>query len=129
MHEPGKRVAVGRVAGIFGVQGWVKVHSYTEPREAIFDYRPWLLLTEQGERTLESRLREVALAHDMVVCGPNCMGFVSPGRRLPVSGYPTAHPTAPGSPAGRVSLITHSGSVFDALPADPPANAPTEEGK
>ena len=36
-------VILGRIVGLFGVRGWVKVHSYTEPREALLDYRDWLL--------------------------------------------------------------------------------------
>jgi len=36
-------VILGRIVGLFGVKGWVKVHSYTEPREAVLDYRDWLL--------------------------------------------------------------------------------------
>jgi len=37
------RVVLGRIAGVFGVKGWVKVYSHTEPREAILGYREWLL--------------------------------------------------------------------------------------
>ena len=36
-------VVLGRITGPFGVQGWVKVFSYTEPREAVLEYRNWLL--------------------------------------------------------------------------------------
>jgi 16S rRNA processing protein RimM len=36
-------VVLGRIAGVFGVKGWVKVFSHTEPREAILEYRNWLL--------------------------------------------------------------------------------------
>jgi 16S rRNA processing protein RimM len=36
-------VPLGHISGVHGVRGWVKVHSLTEPREAIFDYQPWLL--------------------------------------------------------------------------------------
>jgi 16S rRNA processing protein RimM len=36
-------ILVGHVAGVHGVKGWVKIHSLTEPREAIFDYQPWLM--------------------------------------------------------------------------------------
>lgn len=36
-------VRLGRIVGLFGVRGWVKVHSDTRPREAILDYNPWLL--------------------------------------------------------------------------------------
>lgn len=35
------RVIVGQIAGVFGVQGWVKVQSYTQPPENILTYRPW----------------------------------------------------------------------------------------
>ena len=41
-------VILGRVSGLFGVKGWFKVHSYTEPREAILNYRNWLL-EESGD--------------------------------------------------------------------------------
>jgi len=36
-------IALGRIAGVHGVRGWVRIHSETEPREAIFGYQPWLL--------------------------------------------------------------------------------------
>lgn len=36
-------VLLGHVSGVHGVRGWVKIHSLTEPREAIFEYQPWLL--------------------------------------------------------------------------------------
>jgi 16S rRNA processing protein RimM len=38
-----KIVILGHVSGVHGVQGWVRIHSLTEPREAIFEYQPWLL--------------------------------------------------------------------------------------
>ncbi len=34
---------MGEITGLFGVRGWVKVFSYTRPREAILQYDPWLL--------------------------------------------------------------------------------------
>ena len=36
-------VSVGKVSGIFGVKGWIKVFSYTEIRENILTYSPWTL--------------------------------------------------------------------------------------
>jgi len=36
-------ISVGLVSGIFGVRGWIKVFSYTEPRENILTYSPWTL--------------------------------------------------------------------------------------
>src|SRR5690606_1037361 len=38
-----KRVTLGRIGGLFGVKGWVKVLSYTEPRENIVGYAEWIL--------------------------------------------------------------------------------------
>ncbi len=54
-HPPDRRVIVGRVTGVFGVRGWIKVYSYTRPKEAILNYTPWLL-----ERQGESKVFPVA---------------------------------------------------------------------
>lgn len=40
-------IVLGHVAGAHGVSGWVKIHSRTEPREAIFDYEPWVVGEER----------------------------------------------------------------------------------
>jgi len=49
-----KTVVLGYVAAAHGLNGWVRIHSLTEPREAIFEYQPWLL----GESLQEVRVRE-----------------------------------------------------------------------
>lgn len=36
-------IVVGKITGVYGIKGWVKVYSWTEPREGIGDYNPWLL--------------------------------------------------------------------------------------
>lgn len=36
----GDKVTLGRVTGLFGVRGWVKVFSETDPREGIVGYEP-----------------------------------------------------------------------------------------
>jgi len=36
-------VPLGRVAGVFGVRGWLKVFSHTDPRAGILDYEHWWL--------------------------------------------------------------------------------------
>ena len=36
-------MALGRVSAPFGVQGWVKVQSYTDPPEGIVEYGTWEL--------------------------------------------------------------------------------------
>lgn len=47
------RVAVGRVVGVFGIKGWLKVKSETEPAENIINYSPWYLKTPHGLKVLE----------------------------------------------------------------------------
>jgi 16S rRNA processing protein RimM len=52
----GRWVLLGHIAGAHGVSGWVKVHSLTEPREAIFEYQPWLLGEERQQvRVLQGK--------------------------------------------------------------------------
>ena len=36
-------VHLGRISGVYGVKGWVRVFSHTDPREAILNYRNCLL--------------------------------------------------------------------------------------
>jgi len=45
---PAKWVLLGRIVGVFGVKGWVRIESYTRPREAIFGYSPWGLSLKAG---------------------------------------------------------------------------------
>ena len=44
-----QHVSVGKISGVFGVKGWVKVFSFTDPRENILTYSPWLL--KKGDET------------------------------------------------------------------------------
>lgn len=42
MARPVSRlITVGHISGVYGVHGWVKVFSHTEPRENILGYSPW----------------------------------------------------------------------------------------
>jgi len=43
------RVAIGRISGVFGVRGWVKVYSYTSPRVNVVHYTPWCLRQDGKE--------------------------------------------------------------------------------
>lgn len=47
-------IVVGRIVGLHGVRGWVKVFSHTQPRENILGYSTWYLKRD-GE------WREIAL--------------------------------------------------------------------
>ena len=58
--EPGKRVIVGRISGVHGIRGWLKVFSYTDPRENIFLYQPWLL--GEGRKQSGAQWTEIEFA-------------------------------------------------------------------
>lgn len=47
-----RRVVLGRITGLYGVKGWVRVYSETEPREGILSYSPWLIGQDLSERRL-----------------------------------------------------------------------------
>lgn len=46
--NPERRILLGRVIGAFGVRGELKLESWTEPRDALFRYKPWILV-HRGE--------------------------------------------------------------------------------
>lgn len=46
-------VNVGRITAVYGIKGWVKVHSYTEVAEDLFAFNPWWLKTAQGVKQIE----------------------------------------------------------------------------
>ncbi|GGW74738.1 ribosome maturation factor RimM [Alteromonas halophila] len=43
MSQASDKVVVGKIGAPYGVKGWVKINSYTETPDGIFDYAPWLL--------------------------------------------------------------------------------------
>jgi 16S rRNA processing protein RimM len=48
-----KWVTLGRIGGVFGVKGWLKVQSFTEPRGNITRFGAWTLRLKGGERVFE----------------------------------------------------------------------------
>jgi acetate---CoA ligase (ADP-forming) len=60
---------------------------------------------------LAERLGRIADGAEMVLCGPNCMGFVDLERQLRACAYLEPLSRRPGP----IALISHSGSVFSAL--------------
>jgi 16S rRNA processing protein RimM len=51
--SPDRLVTLGRISGVYGVRGWVKVHSYTEPRDNVVGFASWTIRSAGGERTVE----------------------------------------------------------------------------
>ncbi|MGB5277810.1 MAG: ribosome maturation factor RimM [Gammaproteobacteria bacterium] len=46
MSADEEKLIVGKISGVYGVKGWVKVHSDTDPRDGITGYNPWYI--QQG---------------------------------------------------------------------------------
>lgn len=44
---------LGKISGVYGVKGWVKVHSYTDPREQIVEYGVWQVKQKGAWREVE----------------------------------------------------------------------------
>ncbi len=44
MIDSQNHVVVGRFGRVFGVRGYITVHSFTRPRDNILDYSPWFAL-------------------------------------------------------------------------------------
>jgi 16S rRNA processing protein RimM len=42
------KIVVGKLGASYGIRGWLKVFSYTDNAESIFDYSPWYL-SHKGE--------------------------------------------------------------------------------
>lgn len=46
MQKTDSPIIVGRINGVYGVRGWLKIESYTRPKENIFSYSPWLVRSD-----------------------------------------------------------------------------------
>jgi len=71
MPVAGRRVLMGRIVGLYGVQGWLKIESWAEPRMRIFDYQPWLLSVAPGEELKISGVKGRAQGKGMVAQLPD----------------------------------------------------------
>lgn len=54
-----QRLAVGKISGAFGVRGWVKVYSFTDPVENILRYSPWQVFTHGEWREMKVKTGRV----------------------------------------------------------------------
>jgi 16S rRNA processing protein RimM len=51
--KPKKWVTLGRVSGVFGVKGWLKVQSYTDPPDNIAKFGAWTLRRNGNDRRFD----------------------------------------------------------------------------
>jgi 16S rRNA processing protein RimM len=53
MQKDKSQILVGRIGGAHGVRGWLKVMSYTRPKENIFNYSPLLVHVDKTWQQIE----------------------------------------------------------------------------
>lgn len=75
-------VPVGKISGVFGVKGWVKVFSFTDPKENILKYAP-LYILRKGE-WVELELSGGRIQGKGIVMG--LVGVTDPDQALPLIG-------------------------------------------
>lgn len=46
-------VMLGKITSVYGIKGWVKIYSHTEPMENILNYKPWLLKRDGQQKTVK----------------------------------------------------------------------------
>ncbi len=51
--DDNRRMTLGKISGVFSVKGWVKVHSFTDPREKIVEYGRWQIKHQGQWREVE----------------------------------------------------------------------------
>ncbi len=64
----GAVIVVGRILAPYGIRGWVHVAAFTDPKENLVAYRPWLLGDAAEERWQPVTVREIR---------PHGQGFVA----------------------------------------------------
>lgn len=48
-----ENMVLGKITAVYGVKGWVKIYSFTDPMENIFTYQPWQLKVGDTFKTLK----------------------------------------------------------------------------
>ncbi|QEW07865.1 ribosome maturation factor RimM [Nitrincola iocasae] len=49
-----KLTVIGKLTAPYGVKGWIKIHSYTDPIDNVFCYSPWQV--KRGEQWFQVKL-------------------------------------------------------------------------
>ena len=99
--QQGDLVVLGRVSGVYGVSGWVRLHSYTDPRAAILDYRDCLLRTPDGVR--QARIGEGRAHGKGVVARFEGIDERDAAAALIDAEVAVARAALPGSPKGTIT--------------------------
>ncbi len=66
-----QKVLLGKIVGVLGVRGEMKIESFTDPRDALFRYQPWEIVHRGQSRELvgvrgESRGKNIIGRHESI---------------------------------------------------------------
>lgn len=56
-------ITVGQFGAVHGLQGWLKLHSYTDPEDNIFSYHPWWWSTNPASNPILLSLEDTRRHH------------------------------------------------------------------
>ncbi len=82
-----QRVKLGRITTVYGVKGWVKVFSNTEPMDNIFAYQPWQILMNgqwQEVKVKQGKLHGKGLVAQLEGCNDREMAKLYAGAEIAV---------------------------------------------
>ena len=82
MEPSADLVTVGRIGRVYGVHGWLTIHSYTEPRAQLFAYQPWLVGHDETWEALPLAGIQQTTRHDLV----QFVGYDTPERSRSLTG-------------------------------------------
>ncbi|MEH6472326.1 MAG: ribosome maturation factor RimM [Halopseudomonas sp.] len=84
-------VVLGKITSLYGVRGWVKVYSHTEPMDNILKYVPWTVKlngrwitveVEQGKRHSKSLVAKLVGCDDRDAASEYCGGEIYGDRNM-----------------------------------------------
>jgi 16S rRNA processing protein RimM len=81
-------VVMGRIAAPYGVQGWVKIQTFTEQLDGLFDYEQWWINEATGWRECEveeARVHGKALIAKFSGCDDRNDAFALRGKEIGVA--------------------------------------------
>jgi len=76
-------VVLGRITGVYGVRGWVRIFSDTEPRENILRYSPWYVDGEP-RKVAEGRRHGKGLVARLQGCDDRDQAAALVGREIAI---------------------------------------------
>jgi 16S rRNA processing protein RimM len=82
-----QRVKLGRITTVYGVKGWVKVFSNTEPMDNIFAYQPWQILMNgqwREVKVIQGKLHGKGLVAQLEGCNDREMAKLYAGAEIAV---------------------------------------------